>query len=375
MGKDSIESLTIKPQSYEEKIIAVGLLGLAQETSLTAEVSGVVKAVSAKPGDPISAGERLIEIDDQDQGFQLAEKQASYLNAEAQYNQLIQVDYLKAKAELSKMETQKQQAETAYDNAKQLYAEGAISKTALDDQKFQYESVLAQWNAAKLNAQSLNQGGAQRSAAESRVQAAKAVYDQAADTASNFQIKAPWDSVLLKTYVEPQDYVQAGQILADIGAQGGYYVTTELDEKYFPYLKQGMTALISVGEDKAGEVKGTVDTITPKINENTGTFEVRIAMPAEFPYQASNLTVNIEILLQSVENGIAIPKEYLIQEDGTYVFLYKKGTIEKSPVEVVAGPGGRVLVEKGLSADDIIVKPVPGLKDGDAVKVSEGDAA
>ena len=47
-------------------------------------------------------------------------------------------------------------------------------------------------------------------------------------------IAAPWDAILLQSYVNLQDQVEPGKVLARIGKQGGYYVTTELDKKYFP---------------------------------------------------------------------------------------------------------------------------------------------
>jgi RND family efflux transporter MFP subunit len=177
----------------------------------------------------------------------------------------------------------------------------------------------------------------------------------------------------LQSYVEPEDYVQAGQVLADIGQQGGYYVNTELDEKYFPYIRVGLPAYVSVGEDQVGMVEGSIDVVSRKINESTGTFKVRIAMPEEFPYQASNLTVNIEILLQSEQDALVVPNSYLIREEATSVFLYQDGKAVKTPIEAIMGPGAKAVITKGLKAGDVLIKPVSELKDGDSVKVSKGD--
>lgn len=148
--------------------------------------------------------------------------------------------------------------------------------------------------------------------------------------------------------------------MADIGQQGGYYVNTELDEKYSPYLSVGLPALISVGEDQVGMVEGSVDVVSRKINESTGTFKVRIAMPEKFPYQASNSPVNIEILLQSEQDALVVPNDYLIREEATSVFVYQDGKAVKTPIEVILGPGAKAVITKGLTA-------------GDSAKVSKGD--
>lgn len=373
---NQMEGMALQKIDYEEKIVAAGLLQLAQETSLTAEVSGVVDAVLAKDGDILTAGSILIHIDDQDQSFQTEERKASYLDAESQYRQIVEIDYRAAKSELSRLTSLKSKALKANNDAKSLFQEGAISQTAMNDAQLNYEMVQTQWDAANLKVQSLSEGGALRNSALSRLEGAKATYQRAEDVSDSFHITVPWDSVVLKTYVEPQDYVQAGQVIADVGQQGGFYVNAELDEKYFPYLTKGMPAMISIGQDKIGEIEGKIDVITPKINEETGTFEVKVSLPSSFPYQASDLTVNIEIILQSVPDALIVPTDYLVQDtgkkDGAYVYLYQGGKVVLTEITVNQGSSEKAIVEKGLSPGDVIVKPVPGLMDGDKVKVSEG---
>ncbi len=69
----TLEAMTLTTQEYEEKIVAVGLLQLEQETSITAEVSGVVQSVNGQEGDVFLAGSVILQIDDKDQGFSLEE--------------------------------------------------------------------------------------------------------------------------------------------------------------------------------------------------------------------------------------------------------------------------------------------------------------
>lgn len=374
-GSDGMQAMTITAADYEEKIVAAGLLQMAQETSLTAEVSGVVDAVLAKDGDLLTAGSILVHIDDQSQTFQTDTSKATYLDAQAQYRQLVEVEYRSAQAELARLRSLKAQAEKSYQDAQKLFQEGAISQNALAVEKANYDSVVVQWNAADLKVKSLSEGGALRSSAYSRLEGAKATYDRAEDVASNYHISVPWDSVVLKTYVKPQDFVQAGQIIADIGQNSAYHVVVQLDEKYFPYLTKGMPAMVSVGENRVGAYEGKVDVITPKINEETGTFDVEVTIPPDFPYQASDLTVNIEILLQSVPKAITVPAEYLVVDpegkQGTFVYLYQGGKAVLTEVEVTRGPGSKSVISKGLTEGDVILLPVPELKDGDSVTVSK----
>ena len=191
-----MQAMTVTASDYEEKIVAAGLLQMAQETSLTAEVSGVVDAVLAKDGDLLTAGSILVHIDDQSQTFQTDTSKATYLDAQAQYRQLVEVDYRSALADLARLRALKTQTEKSYQDAQKLFQEGAISQNALAVEKANYDSVIVQWTAADLRVKSLAEGGALRSSAYSRLEGAKATYERAEDVSSKYHISVPWDSVV-----------------------------------------------------------------------------------------------------------------------------------------------------------------------------------
>lgn len=369
-----VEAIAIEPQKYEEKIVAVGQLQLAKETTLVSEVSGEIQAIGAEEGEVVSAGSIIISIRNSDLDFQLEQKKAGYENADAQYKHLLDFDYATAKGDLTSLTSKKDQAKKAYDAAAILYQQGAISQIDYLEYKADYESAQADWNAAKLKVESLGEGGTLRSSAAAQLQSARASYESTMNDQKKYQITVPWNSVLLKTYVNEHDYVQQGDRLAEVGEAGNSYVITELDEKYFPYLSKGMKAVISVGDPGSADgAEGYVDVISPKINDDTGTFEVRIGLPDKFPYLASDLTVNAEILIREEENGIAIPDRYLVDNDSVY--LYRDGKAVKTSIRYERGPSSNLLVMEGLEAGDTIIKPDSTVKDGMPVRISKRGGA
>lgn len=369
---DDAEAMTIRSQKYEEKIVAVGQLQLVNETTLISEVSGEVLSVGAEEGDVILADSIIISINDSDQNFQLEQKKASYENAKAEYQHLVDFDYASAKQELVSQASKKEQAQKSYEAAGSLYREGALSQIDFMEYKSNYEAALAAWNTAKLKLQSFEEGGSLRSSAGAQLQSAKTSYESALNDQKKYQITVPWNSVLLKTYVSEHDYIQPGEALADIGKAGSYHVITELDEKYFPYLEKDRMAMISLGDSgKSNGVEGIVDVISPKINGETGTFEVKIAIPNEFRYRASDLTVNVEIMVIEKENAIVIPEEYLKNGESA-VYLYQKGKAVKTEIEYEAGLSSNLLITDGLKEGDIIIMPGASIQDGKAVKINKG---
>ena len=372
------EYIQIQTRDYEEKVVESGQLKLARETTLIAGVSATVKELVIAEGDIVSAGSILIKLDDSDQVFQVEQKRASYLDANARYNQIVNYEYNAAKEELNRLTSVKEQALDFYQDAQVLFNEGALSQNDLSQAKTAYDTAAAQWNTANLKVAALANGGAQRVSAYEQLQSAKAIYNSAIKEASDYLVSVPWDSVLLKAYVQSADHVQPGDPLADIGEAGSYFVTVEIDEKYFPYVKKGKTkALIFIGDDKANGMEGFVTGVTPKINKDTGTFELKISVPYEFPYQASDLTVNTEIILKQMEDAIAIPSVYLTENssenktaEDAAVYVFINGKVQLQEIKIQRGPSSLVLVTKGLADGDIIVKPFSGIKDGDAVKLS-----
>lgn len=376
-GKNGVktETITIQPQKYEEKIIAVGQLRLEKETSLISEVSAEIQTVGAAAGDIVPAGTLIIALNHTDEDFQLEQKKAGYENADAQYQHLLNFDYVTAKGDLNSLTSKKDQAKKAYDAAEELYRQGAMSQVDNLEYKADYEAALADWNAARLKVESLGAGGALRSAAAAQLQSAKASYESALNDQQKYQITVPWDSVILKTYVNEHDYVRQGDRLADIGEAGSSYVIAELDEKYFPYLSKGMKALISVGDPGSADgADGYLNIISPKINNDTGTFEVRIGLPDQFQYMASDLTVNVEILIKEKENAVVIPDRYLIGQEAS-VYLYKNGKAVKTAIRYERGPSSNLLVSGGLRKGDIIIRPDSSVKDGMAVRIGKGGGA
>ena len=183
-----------------------------------------------------------------------------------------------------------------------------------------------------------------------------------------YTIKSSSKSVLLKKYVDAGVYVQPGQSIADIGTLDNPYISSELDERYFPYIKAGMPALIFI--DTSNKFKGNISSVSPQINDATGGFSIKIKPSELIPYKASNLTVNIEIILVSVPKALSLPEGYIVRDgSSSYVWLYKGGSIAKTKITADAALSGNVLVKSGLSEGNVVVKPQPAYVDGTRVSI------
>lgn len=372
-GKNSgSDYIKVGEQDYVEKIVAVGQLGMENQTSLVSQVSGKINYIGAEAGGTVSAGSIILSIENPEQTAQTEQKKSAWLDVQEQYNSLVDYDYVLAKEDLDRDTLLKQQAKKASSDAQTLYNAGAISQDSLADYQNSYQSALNQWSASKLKFEAMGPGGSKRNSLYYKMENAKSVYDSSVEDEANYKMTMDWDSVILASYFKVNDTVKSGDLLLDIGQAGSYHAVADLDEKYFLYISKGMKADINVeGQGKASSLKGEIAVITPKINKSTGTFQVEIKLLSPLEFQASDLTVNIEIALKETPNAIVVPKQYLIGDE-SFVFLYRGGSAVKTEVEIERGPSSNIIIKKGLKAGDIVLLPTDSLKDGDSVKLKKG---
>ena len=371
-SKSGSEYIEVKEQDYIEKIVAVGQLGMENQTAIVSQVSGTIDYIGAKEGETVSAESIIISIYNSEQGFQTEQKNTNYLDVKEQYNSLIEYDYILAKEDFNRAMIIKQQAEKDYTDSQTLYMEGAISKNSLDDYQLTYQTALNQLSAANLKYQAMGPGGSKRDSLYYKMENAKSVYESSLEGESKYKITTNWDSVILDSYVQVNDTVKPGDLLLDIGQAKSYTVIAELDEKYFLYVTKGMKVDINIeGQQKANPLKGEISIITPKINKNTGTFQIIINLLSNIEFNASDLTVNLEIALKEKTRAIVIPNQYLIGEEDA-VFVYKNGKANKTEVVIERGPSSKIIVIKGLAEGDIIILPTDAITDGASVTLKKG---
>lgn len=361
--------LELKERPYAEKVLAVGQMGPEGETAIIAKVSGTVESLGGKDGEILPKGSLLVSIYDPDQAFLLAQKEAGYLDAREQYNGVLEYDYPAALQELERLSRNLERARKDAEDARVLLAEGAISQNAYTDYQNALKTAETLWNSEKLRAEALAPGGSKRESLKYRMDNAKALYDSTAIRETDYNILAEAETIILKSYVKPGDAIKPGDVLMDVASSGKKLVTAELDEQYLLFLREGMEASIRV-EGTAAVIAGELESISPKVNKNTGTFPITILVLGDLDFNASDLTVNIEITLVEEEKALTIPKQYLTER--STVFLYEGGTVQETSIEFRGGPGGSVILKKGLKPGDRILLPADDLADGAQVRLGKG---
>ncbi len=342
----SVETITVIPKQYRVLIDSFGRIEPRTQGQVVAQVSGQIIEISPnfRDGGFFKEGEVLVKIDPRD------------------YE--IQVDI--AEAELA--------------NAKVTYAEEQV----LADQAVEDRKILRNKGAASDFALHIPQ----LAAAKSQINAANAKLKQAKLDVERTQIRAPYSGRVLSKSADIGDVISANTSLGKIYA-------TDLVEVRLP-IKNSELPFINIPEHFTGSGDGakeppkariinslgeTPQTWTAVLVRTAGAIDEQsqqlyITAQINAPYTQHNKDrrplkigqyVTAVIEGKTVKDAIVIPNAAIYQ--GSYVYLYKDGLLERREIEIAWQNSKEALIKQGMAAgDQLVLTPLGRVSSGTPVK-------
>jgi HlyD family secretion protein len=316
---------------------------------------------------------------------------------------------LAADAAAAKAATDLREAQRIADANRDLYAQKAVSKDALDQSLARLDQARVADNQARRQRQilsgqldrqhsvlidrvhaaedALSQAqaaldAARANAAESRSGDVAAAQGDAAradadlrfarDQVARLVVRAPFAGVVQTIATEagdnlrplqPGDPVQPGQPLVTIASDRDFVVRTKVDEQDIAAVSVGQRARVS-GEDFGGKsLSGHVAQISDvaqKSDDPSNTARqviTTVALDRTFPFLRDGMTVDVDITTKDVAHVLAVSNDAIRRgDDGKpYVFVVRDGKARKTPVVTGAANDAKTVVTKGLAAGDRVV--------------------
>jgi len=269
------------------------------------------------------------------------------------------------KKALDAAQTQINQAETSYENAKEQLQ--IVQKGATPEQLAIQESVVRQAEQRLL----ISQNGArpedlrlqEASLAQARASLALAVANR-----NKAIIKAPIDGKVTYLPVEISDIVGSSSIVVSLANQGGLQVETFITEDERSFVEIGNTVLINE------TYEGLVQEIAPALDPINKKIEVTITVTSEETSLTLGETVRLEIQKVSPDQSILkVPLSTVkLQATGATVFLVnEEGLLQSQSVEIGDVTANKIEIISPLPEGSRIVKDARGLKDGQEVIINQ----
>ncbi len=307
----AVRTLKIQPRPFMEYIHTTGTVKAKNQIRVVAEESGILDKVYFDKGRRVKRGDILARLD----------------------NKIIVAGFKDAEAAL-------EQALINEKSARLLH-----KKEALSDNDFQL---------ARLN----------------RIRA-EAARDIAATRREKLGIKAPISGYINERYVDTGAFVSPGTAIFEIVDLSRFKIVAGIAERFIPYLQTGAPAEVTFDAWPEKHIVATISYVARSIDPENRTFNIEIEIPREKDIPLSpQMMANIRLIKRSVDKGIVIPLDAIIEsESGRFVYLKNGAVAQKQNVTIEAINEDRALVS-GLQANqELIVVGQRQVADGDTLIV------
>lgn len=283
--------------NLQVNVQGTGAAYAANSKKVTAGSNGTLKDLNLKAGDTVKAGDKLFTVDS---------------------DQLKQ-NVTKAQLNLDKLKLQLAQAKTAADNAAAAGTDAAASTPSL-----QSDNTPKNQNSTPASGQTNNQNGSSKANYDNQIASlnleitsAESDLAEAKAALSSATVKAPIDGVIVEKTVENGDTVQSNTAILTIMDTNSTKIKVAIDELDIEKVQIGQKADVKFDAIKDKTYEGTVESvgITGNSSNNVTTYDVIIGIkdPSGIRF---GMNANVNILIQSKDNVLAIPVEALIENNG-----------------------------------------------------------
>jgi HlyD family secretion protein len=278
---------------------------------VAAQVVGTVVDVPVEKGDRVKAGQRLATLESKEAIAAERQARASVANARAQY-----------------------------DRNRRLQEKGFVGDAALEDSARALEIALRQLDAAR----------------------ARLGY---------MVVKAPADGTLLTRDVDPGDVVSAGKLMMTLSPAGGVELVLQIDERNLGRIRLGQRALASADAYPEQRFPAELAFISPGVDAQRGTVEVKLRVAQPPPYLKEDMTVSVDIETGRRPATLALAADAVHDATGAapWVLAVENGRAVRKTVKL--GLRGERVVEvlDGLAEGALVVPVENGrIRAGQAVR-------
>jgi len=383
----SVPSVNVKTAVVEQRLFADDALVSAsvqatQQEQIVAPFSARLLKYDVHEGDSFAAGQVLAEMDTTDVEKQAREDKAALQVAEAQRDQAYHPG---TAADLTQAEANQAACQAAYDAASNtldrdqtLCQNGAVSQATVDQDQAAQAQALYNLKTAEASLKDLESPDP-RKLAVSNAQAdqARAVAEDAANTAAEGNLIAPFAGVVLQELPQEGDYLQPDAPVLWIARPGSPQVEADLSEQDIGGIAVGQSADVQWAGRPGTTWPAAVARIAPAVTRSSAQNENVVRVYLDFPQNPDGLlpgaSVDVTIHRIVAHQALMAPNEALLGSGATRTLFVVSGN-QAHRRTVTVGHANELYTEvlSGVIKGEHVVLDPGSLKDGQPVKDTGG---
>lgn len=262
---EPLETAPVQLREVEQTYSVDGVVEATRQSTVSAQISGRVKAIFFDVGDRVSKGQIILRIDEREATQALAG----------------------SRAQLSQAEAALQNARLNYERSKQLFEQKFISKAALDKAKSDYEMAKAQADASEAGAQ------------------------QSALAQSYTAVVAPYGGVVAARMVELGEMVSVGKPLMTGFDPSQLRVIANVPQHKLKDIGSRPNVMVEV-PSLSRWIKAVSVTVQPSADARTHSTQVRVDLPSNIANLYPGMFVRTHFVVGK-ENKMLIPVSAVVR--------------------------------------------------------------
>jgi membrane fusion protein (multidrug efflux system) len=315
---ERVNAVAVQRQHWESRIASVGSVVAVQGTEVSAEADGVVRAIRFEAGSLVGAGDELVLLDDDVEQSQLRSDEAS--------------------AELASL---------AFERAKRLLAQRAISQS-------EFEEAQASWKQARAQVDNI------------RAVIAKKV------------VRAPFAGKVGIRRVSVGDYLSKGTAVVSLQSLDPVYVEFSVPQQRLGQVREGLVVTAVVDSYPGESFGGEITAVESHVDLATRNVRIQATFANSHGALKPGMFVSVDVALGTSEPVHVIPATAVVHApQGDSIFVIEPAdasdvadslVVRQQPVKLGARRGDFVVVADGaVVGEQVVATGVFKLRTGTSV--------
>jgi multidrug efflux pump subunit AcrA (membrane-fusion protein) len=372
----SVDVAKAQRQDIATHIPLDGQVAPLEQSTLAFQQAAPITNIYVNIGDVVKKGTLLARIDPSTISAQLdqAQAQASQQSATARgavVGYPVQTQSNEAAVETAKASLAN--AKLVYEQNQQLYKQGYVSETQLENSRSQYVSAQQTYNNAVVglrnNVVSAENVKAQIAAAQAAGAQAK-VYSTAL---SQTYLYAPFDGVISQRLLDPGAYASPSQPVLTISRIDTIWLNLNVSDDYLAYVRPGVPFTYQSSSLPGRTFRGVIQTVNAVPTSGTLSYLARMQTANPGELLRGGMLITAVIPKESARDAVVIPRSALAQTpSGNVVYLVQNDKAVEVPVRlgVQTDTLSQVISPRVMPGTTVITTRPDALKDGSLVAVN-----
>ena len=340
-----VDSAGVTRADIAEQLQIVGNLIGAASVEVAPKINGRLRQLDLRLGDPVTRGEEVARVEDDEIRQQVNQAEASYEVARATVRQ---------------READLVLAQTTRERSQSLFSRALVSRQELDDAEARYQAANAQLDLARAQ---FDEAGARLE--ELRI------------NLENTVMVSPVDGFIGRRYLDPGAYVTSNTAVLSVVDISLVRLVANLVERDLRLVEEGVRARIGVDAFPGESFEGRVARIAPVLDPATRTAEIEIEVPNTDFRLKPGMYARVSLDVGTKSQALVVPREAMvIRTSARGVFRVESGGGAPTAqfVSLVTGLEDELHVEviDGLSEGErVVTTGAAGLQHGDPILLAD----